>query len=357
MSNPRLIALIAVSACVSLGLHLAFAFLLVHGLPGNWWVAAVAVILFSSLYGLCALGGVVVTERRLLYLMIGSITASICVMGFSWPALCGFVAEFFGFAVFTFAVQREAANRIRLSLAHVMAYTSTIGIALGLVAVSCIFYGVMNANVSSGKFQESIVSAGVTVFNDAARVAIRSYTPSMTVDDLIRQQLPTPTDLVRDINLSAVPASTVSDLTQRLSDAGIDPERIDLNAVISNRTLQEQALTAQVDQKFQELSQDIVAASRQQVADSIGMPLTGSERVEDAVHDLLAQRIARFTLPQLRFVPLILAATFFLTLLLFNWLFVLLAILCARFLLFIGVHANVIVTVEVTVKATRYRFK
>ncbi len=355
--NPRVIALIVASVVLSALLHLAFMLLLTHGLLGHWLVAATAALLFALLYGCCALAGAVVVTRTVVYLMAGLIALMAFMTGFSLPVLIGSILEFCGFAIFTLAIQREAANRIRLSLAHVMAYRSTLGIAFGLAAVSCIFYGAVNSNISSGRFQDSVVNAGVSMFDDAARLAIKSYTPTMTVDDVIRQQIPTPSELVKDVKLSSTPATTEKDLSQRLSDAGIDPKKVDLTTILSNRTQQETALLAQVDQKFNSLSNDIVASSRQQVSDSIGVQLNGDERADQAVRDILAQRISKFTLPQLRFVPLILTATFFLTLMLFNWLFTLLAVLLARFLLFIGVHSGAIETVEETVTATRLRFK
>jgi len=353
--HPTVVGVCVLAAGVGVMLHVAFAYLIAHGLYGQWWVAAVAVIAFTLLYGICAFVGAVITGRWPILIMTVLIAASIFVCGLSWSVLCGFVVECLGFMVFTIAIQREAANRIKLSLAHVMAYRSTFGIALGLAAVSCVFYGVMNASISSGQFQESIVSAGVAVVNETAKTTIPPYDPSMTVDALIRQQIPTPSDLVRDINLSAVPATTVSDLERRLSDAGIDPALIDLNAVLSNRTEQERALTAQVDLKFKDLSQAIVDASRQQLSNSIGMQLDGNARVEDAVRDLLRERVTHFTLPQLRFAPLILATTFFLTLMLFNWLFALLAILFARILLFMGIHSSIVTVTDETVTASRYR--
>ncbi len=355
--NPRIAALCVLAVGFGAVFHVACAFLITHGVYGYWWVAGVAVILFGMLYGLCAFAGVVVPGKAPFYVMAVAIAASIFVAGLTWPMLCGFVFECLGFGVFMFAIKHEAANRIKLSLAHVMAYRSTFGIVLGVAAVSCMFYGAVNANVSSGKFQDSIASAGVVVFNEAAKVSFEAYEPSMTVDELIRQQIPTPSDLVSDIDLASVPASTERDLERRLEDAGIDPALIDLNAVLSNRTQQEQALTAQVDRKFKDLSQDIVDASRQQLSDSIGVLLDGSARVEDAVRDVLRQRIGRFSVPQLRFVPLVLAATFFLTLMLFSWLYTMLAVLFARLFLSVGVHTDLVARVEEQVSAMRYRFQ
>ncbi len=346
-------SLFGVLAVDAVAFHALYAYILAHGLTGHWAIAAVAVIAFSGIFAVSALIAVLTDTKWTGYALAGIVALSSLIVGFSLSVLIGSALEFLAIMLFVRTVQSEGMNRIRISLPHVMGYSSAIGITLGLLAVSSMAYQTLDQSVASGTFQTRVVDLGVSGFNRTAPVAIKGYRPSMTVDELIRTQLPTPSDLVRGLDLAKVPAATRSELERRLADEGIDPSKIDMDLVMRNTQLQQQLLVDQVSARYDELSADVIAATRERLSDAVGVVLDGNERVDDALRDVLSSRVQHFTIPQLRYVPLILTVTIFLTLILFNWLFSALAVLFARVGLAAGRHAGFIVDVKETVEVVR----
>lgn len=353
LAVPRGYALLAALAAVSIAFHASYAAILSRGLTGHFLTAAIAVIAFSGIFALAALIAVVSDARWASYASGGIVALSSLIVGLTLPNLLGLVLEFVALALFVRTVQSECRNRIRISLPHVMAYSSSLGITLALLAVSLMAYRALNQSVASGAFQSRIIDMSVTGFNRTAPLVIKSYSPSMTVDDLIRTQLPTPSELVRGLDLGGIPAATKDELAKRLADEGIDPAKINLDLILQNSKLQEQELVGQVAAKFDELSEEVVDATRGRLSESVGVTLDGGSRVDDALRSVLAARIQRFTVPQLRYVPLILAVTIFLTLALFLWVFSALSVLFARLGLALGKHTGFIVEQEESVTVVR----
>lgn len=347
----------AVLAIDAIAFHAFYAYILSHGLTGNLAVAAMAVIAFSGMYAVTALTAVLTDTRWAAYALAGIVAPTALIVGWSPPVLIGVVLEFLAIVLFVRAVQSESMNRIRISLPRVMAYSSAIGITLGLMAISSMAYHTLDQSVSSGVFQSRVVDMGVSGFNRTVPLVIKEYQPSMTVDELIRTQLPTPSDLISGLDLGTVPVTTRSELERRLADAGIDPSKINMDLVMQNSKFQQQQLADQVSAKYDELSGDVIDATRERLSDSIGVALSGNEHVDDAIRDVLNVRIRRFTLPQLRYVPLILTITIFLTLILFTWVFSLLAVLFARIGLSVGKHSGFIIESRETVEVVRPALK
>lgn len=336
--------------------HGTYASVLANGLAERLVAAAVAIVAFCACFAVAAIAVTLLDDRRWIVGTLAAVwAASGLLMGFTVFTALGMLVEFAAVALYAMTLKREIHGRLQFSIGKIVMLGGSFAITLSLLSVSLYAYHTLNRSVASGRLQSTVVDAGTSGFVRALPIVVKEYHPLMTVDELILTQLPTPSDLIRDMKLTTIPVGTRDELTRRLSASGIDPDKIDLDAVLAANAAKEQELARQIDLKFKVLSGDIVAETRQRLSDSLGVEIMGDDTVRTAVRTVLLRRIERFTVPQLQYVPLILTLSLFLTLALFSWILTGVTIIIAHLLFTMAVHSGMSERIETMTPAVRYR--
>lgn len=316
--TAKLVFVLSLPALVALLLHLSLASLVFQGIHERWWLLAVVVLSFCSLLALAGIVGATTRGRTILFTLPIAVAATSLLLGIHWSVLLGFFVEWLALWLLLFNVRREADARLRLSMVKVLAFGMTISLVLILIAITLFTYRGFVQAVENGQLQRSVVDAAIAAVNRVLPSVYKQYSPDITVDDLIGNQLPSPRSVLDEYRSASQKSLDQSEYAQRLRDAGIDAERIDLDKVRILSQGEYEKLLSEIDTQFDAAKAEALRSAREELSSAVGVAIQGDARVEDALRVILDERIGRFTSQRLSVVAPVLSLSLFLTLIIFT---------------------------------------
>lgn len=350
----KLTTVFAVPLAAAASLHLALGYILDHGLPGNWWVVGFGVTMFALTLAAVGLAAAVTRGPLCQWLLPLGVGGTAIFAGLAWQVGVGGVVEAAAMLMLILHVRHEEAGRIRFSVVKLLTYGLTLTITLMLLAVALFAYAGFSRNDSADSLQQSIIDSTLRALNTSLPLAVKNYVPEMTVDELIGQQLPDTTELVQGLRRGAFTQSEREEFETKLRADGIDPSAVDLDRLFSAKPEQREALFREIDIKIDETKRAAIDAARERIADSFKISISGNERVDAAMRKIVTQYVERFTRPNQRLVPPLLAVSLFLTLALFAGVYTWLTWLAGITLFAIYRKSKIVTMVEEDVRAIRY---
>jgi len=338
----------------SAGFHASIGYVLRWGITEHWWAAALGVVLFSLVIASAGLAAAVTRTRQPLWIVPFGVAISSPLAGFAWQTAVGGGLEVAALVTLMINVRHEESGRVRFSVVKILTYGMTLVIALMLLGVAFFSYAGFSRGATTGKLQDALVEGTVKTLNGSLPVFLKGYAPAMTVDEFIGLQLPDIQAIVSDLSASGFTADDRAKFEQQLLGQGIDPKSADLDRLFAARPDERQVLVAEINRQLSETTQAAISTARDRIAESFGVTLQGSERVDDAFRKILHERISRLTRPNEHLVPPLLAISLFLTLELFTFVYIWLIWLMGLILFFLYRNFNLVLRVEEEVQAIRY---
>lgn len=336
----------------ALAMHGTVAEVVATGLNDRWWLLAGGVAAFSLLIATAGVAFAVTRDRMTVVIVIVGCICSAVLVGFHWQVLAAAAIEAASIWTLSWNVRREEAARLKFSIVKILTYGATFTITLLLVAVAFFAYVGFSRGASTGQLQASIVETGVATLNRTLPVVYRDYRPDMTVNQLIEAQLPGTDELLQPLTKGSFTPQERQDFEQHLSESGIDPKSVDLDKILASQSGEREKFINELRAEIELARQAAIQAAIERIGTSFRTSLSGDQPVEDGLRAILRTQVERLTKPNERFVPPILAVSLFLTLVIFDgvyiWLAWLLASLCFWFYKTLGVVKPVVQTATVT---------
>lgn len=352
--TARRLAVLAIPIAAAILTHAVLAPIFSTGIQSRWWMVAVGFVAICFCLSFTAIAGMLNLRRLDRAVMIGGIALSGLLIEVSWPVIFGGLLEAAAIWTLLHHVGRDANDRIRPSVIRSMAHGLFGSLVLFIAALSFFSYTGLSAHAVSGRLQDSLVESGVVALNRSLPLVYHEYRPPMTVDELIRRQLPTTDDLLQGFDLRQIEGPQRNELEGRLRDAGLDPASLNLEQLSARSTVEAEQLRRQLEQAVSEAQSAAVVEVREQLGETFDVMITDQTFVEDVLRMILRQRLDRLTDPHQRWLPPILAASVFFSLLVFLWAFTLVTNGLAWFGLTVMVHTGLLRPVRQHVEVLRY---
>lgn len=297
--------------------HLGLAVVVTQGIEERWWFIALLVIGFGVILAWSAVASTLVVDRWVPWGIGGVVALSGLVIGVNLPTLIAALIEFIAIASFTRNARTEALNRLTFSVWKAMSFGITTSITLLLLAVSAFSYHGFTRPGADVRLKDALIQTAVTALNPILPRVLPNYRPEATVDELIRSSLPSGQSIIDKVEGNAGGLSRQA-LEEELRNRGIDPRSVDLDRFVAKSRESQDELAHEIDAQVQRLSGELVVTSRTELSKALGIDLKGTEKGDDAIRAALTARYDNALAPIAPFLPLILAGSLFLTLVIFT---------------------------------------
>lgn len=290
------------------------------GLLENDWpnvlgTIALGIVALGFWLAAAALGG---------YLIRGRIDRWVFALLVSWPWVFFFPLNQWTMAMgilcwlgIGWAIRRtaeEARDQVRLRPQRALMQGLPMAVLMVVIAVSLAYYQQFSLPGKSPTDQVTkLTDQTVTLTERFLPRFYSGYRADMTVDELIGAQLPSAEELVKGIDLQISGNKLTTDAEQKLRDAGVDVNKLDINRAADTAELQEA-----IDQQLQTFRQDTIDQSRQELAKRFNIDLRGDETVHQVIQSLINRQFTAVTDRFSAVIPILLGVALFFILKVFS---------------------------------------
>jgi hypothetical protein len=317
LRSPWSWLVLALPVAAALLFHLGLAAIVVQGIQDRWWMVALLILGLVITLAWSAVASALVVDPWTPWALGGAVAVTSLVIGLNPPTLLASLIEFIAIGAFARNARFEALNRLRFSIWKTMSFGISTSITLLLLAVAAFSYHGFTRPGADARLKRALIDTAVTALNPVLPKVLPNYRPEATIDELIRSTLPSGRSILESAELNAGQLSRQA-IEQELQNRGIDPGSVDLNRFIAQSRASQDELARQIDSQVQRLSDELVVTTRTELAKALGVELRGDERGQDAIRAALTARYDYALAPLASFLPLILAGSLFLTLVIFT---------------------------------------
>jgi hypothetical protein len=347
---------LALPVVAGLLFHGGLSTVVAQGIQERWWLVALLVLGFGTTTAWSAVASTLVTERWVPWAVGGAVGLSGFVIGFNLPTMLAVLVEFVAIGTFARNARVEALQRLKFSVWKAMSFGITTSITLLLLAVSAFSYHGFTRPGADQRLKGALIQTAVSALNPVLPKVLPNYRPEATVDELIRSTLPSGQSVLDNAQQNAGELSRQA-IEEELQNRGIDPGSVDLNRFVAQSRASQEELARRIDAQVKQLSAELVSSTRTELSKALGVELAGEETGEAAIRAALTARYDNALAPVAPFLPLALAGSMFLTLVIFTPLFMYLTwfLGAALFWILRAFHVVVPETHPATVQTFRLR--
>lgn len=288
-------------------------------------VSVATLLAFSVFISLLALVGVLSSRRRERWTMVVLVSlVPFIFFPLHFITVLAVLIVAVATLLYLWTVGKEARARIHFSFTRVIKADLTLTIALILIAVSTLYYGmVSNQGNDPDQVLTHLTGSTTTIVERVLPLVYHGYSADITVDEFIRQQLPNAQKMLDDFKVdpSLSREAKRQALEQKLRDLGVDPATVDVNVYLDDTERAQAQFEQSLNAELVSIQDEAIQATRDQLAQNFRVTLTGKERLADAIDMIVTQNVNRLVRPYAGVVPAILALSLFFFLWVFTFLY------------------------------------
>jgi len=286
------------------------------------------ILLFSAFLGAVGIHGMIIKGRLYRYttLALSSLTMFLFFQPTLWSAIA-LLLFFGGIVAYHITIQGDAASRINVVPLYTIAAGLGAVILVLIASVSFLYYSTFASrpyaldNIRT-TLRDSIVSTTLSTLEHQ----VSGFTADLTVDQVIANLL------VGRISVNFLPDFSGTDIQD---NPNYQDQINQLKATLEKQT-GKQAPESQIDSAVQdqqshiadvataqlsEVERQLIDEVRTQISDSIGVDLQGDETIRDALEKITDRKVITIVDPYLHYAPIVFAASLFLLLYIFSFLY------------------------------------
>ncbi len=315
--SGKLVIVLCLPLLAGVVFHAALGSLVSRGIDERWWLMAVALLAWCAMLALTGLVGAVTRQRFILYVLPLALSLTGWLIGLDWTVFSGMVVEALALFLLILNSQREAKSRVKFSVVKILTFGMTVSLALMLASIALFSYQGFVKGAASGRLQTAVVEGAVASLNKTLPLAFKDYRPTMTVDELILSQVPTPMDLLNEFQNQPPPPERWPEIEQKLRAIGVETDQASWQQIQSLPRAEYQKFIREVSQQIEQAQTEVLKSAHQQVGQAVGVPISGQAAVQDALRQVVNQRLDRLIDAYSHFVAPVLSVSLFLTLAIF----------------------------------------
>lgn len=222
---------------------------------------------------------------------------------------------------------KEAENRLTVRPAALVGFVMPAVLVLMFAATAVLYdQRLQGSSRTTNELTDRLVEQTVTITERFMPLVYKQYKPDITVDDLIGSQLPTGTEILKNVDLQNLvsTADRQAVLRQRLEQFGVDPNTVNVDVKQSQA-----AIAAALDVELNSIRSQAIGQARDQLGQRLGLTIRGDERIHDVLLAFINRQYTQYVRQYVRIIPPILALGLFLILRTFAGLFSWIAQMCA----------------------------
>lgn len=316
--SDKLVIVLCLPLLAGIVFHVSLGALVAGGIDERWWLIAVGLLAWCTLLALTGLVGAVTRQRWIVYVLPLSIALTGLLTGRHWTAFIGLTIEALALGLLMVNSRREAQSRVKFSPVKILSFGMTVSLAMMMASIALFSYQGFVKGAASGRLQSAVVDGAVASLNKTLPLAFKDYRPTMTVDELILSQVPTPNDLLQEFMNEPPPPERWLEIERRLRDIGVQTNEASWQQIQSLPRAEYRKFIGQLSRQIDQAQSEVLKSANEQVSQAVGVAISGNQPVQDALRQVVSQRLDRLIDAYSRFVAPVLSVSLFLTLAIFT---------------------------------------